>query len=134
MRKMFEKSKKMFVLLLAIVAVALSGGSVSAQGLSGEEFAFRLANDLDGTIGCQPYESVVEELGYTCFSLMAFYTVELTQMWIEIAVEGYRDMWWVIPWYRDGDFTGRVITNDYGRAYSVIVFDGNIVLVSENED
>src|SRR5690625_6075309 len=86
MRKMFEKSKKMFVLLLAIVAVALSGGAVSAPGLSGGEVAVCVAGDLDGTVGFPPYESVVEEIGDTCVSLLGCERDGLTERLVESGV------------------------------------------------
>src|SRR5690625_7203757 len=77
MRKMFEKSKKMFVLLLAIVAVALSGGAVSAQGFSGGGVAVGVAGELGGAVGCQACVCGVWELGGPGLCLWALFTAEL---------------------------------------------------------
>src|SRR5690625_5700695 len=81
MRKMFEKSKKMFVLLLAIVAVALSGGYVSSLGLFGVGLAFRLAYQLGGTLVCQPFELLVWVLGYAFLYLLFFPHAGVLWLW-----------------------------------------------------
>lgn len=135
MRKMFEKSKKMFVLLLAIAAVALSGGFVSAEEhFEADIFAAVIANDVNGTLGCGHYSEVLAGSKFACFTMGGVTTTELTKLYLERFVSKYNDIWWDVPWFVEDGMHMRILSMEWRQQFVVFVLDEKFVIVAEVED